>query len=132
MKGKYWCDDMKNIPPDILTRFDDILKLRNVPLFSRPEYRKWVRYFLDFQTKYPLPGERALQVRLFSEKLRSKGQVEAQVEQAADAVSLFFASQQKQLQAAPLSNSTGADPHEAVRGSVQNKTIGQTAANRQQ
>jgi len=87
---------MKNIPTEILARFDDILKLRDVPLFSRPEYRKWVRYFLDFQTKYPLPGERSVQVRLFSEKLRSKGQAEVQVEQAASAVSFFFASQQKQ------------------------------------
>ena len=39
---------MKNIPPEILARFDDILKLREVSLFSRPEYRKWVRYFVDF------------------------------------------------------------------------------------
>ena len=111
---------MKSIPPEILARFDDILKLRDVPLFSRPEYRKWVRYFLDFQAKYPLPGERSVQVRLFSEKLRSKGQVELLVEQAADAVSLFFASQQKQ-QAASSSNRVGVVPHAVVRA-VQEKT----------
>ncbi|HWR73308.1 MAG TPA: integron integrase [Nitrospirota bacterium] len=39
--------------------------------------------------------ERSVQVRLFSEKLRLKGQTEAQVRQAADAVSLFFTSRQK-------------------------------------
>jgi len=86
---------MKNIPSEIVARFDDILKLRDVPQLSRPEYRKWVRYFLDFQAKYPLPMERSVQVRLFSEKLRSKGQAKVQVEQAAEAVSLFFISQQK-------------------------------------
>jgi hypothetical protein len=87
---------MKNIPSEILARFDDILKLSDIPFISRPEYRKWVKYFLDFQSKYPLPGERSVQVRLFSEKLRSKGQAEVQVEQAAEALSLFFTSQQKQ------------------------------------
>jgi len=106
---------MKNIPLDLITHFDDILKLRNIPLVSRPEYRKWLRYFMDFREKYPLPAERAAQVRLFSEKLRSKGQTEAQVEQAAFAVSLFFMSQQKQ-QAASSSTSVGTVSHAAVRG----------------
>jgi integron integrase len=123
MKGKYWCDDMKNIPPEILARFDDILKLREVPLFSRPEYRKWVRYYLDFQTKYPLPGERSVQVRLFSEKLRSKGQVEAQVEQSADAVSLYFASQKQQVNSS--STRAGIVLHPIVRG-AQEKTLDPT------
>jgi hypothetical protein len=88
---------MKKIPPEISARFDDILKLRNVPHVSRPEYWKWLRYFLDFHNKYPLQRERSAQVRLFSEKLRSKGQVEMQVEQAAAAISLFFASQKRQV-----------------------------------
>lgn len=104
---------MKSIPPETLARFDDILKLQYVPQSSRTEYRKWVRYFWDFQAKYPLPGERSVQVRLFSEKLRSKGQTEIQIKQAADAVSLFFATQQKQ-QATASSPSTGTDPHEVV------------------
>ncbi len=87
---------MQPIPPDILSRFDCLLKQRNVALFSRPEYRKWLLYFLDFRTKYPLPRERAVQVKLFADKLRSKGRSDAQVEQAADAVSFFFSSQQRQ------------------------------------
>jgi hypothetical protein len=104
---------MKSIPSETLARFDDILKLRYVPQSSRPEYRKWVRYFWDFQAKYPLPGERSIQVRLFSEKLRSKGQTEIQIKQAADAVSFFFAIQQKQ-QATASSPSTGTDQHAVV------------------
>ena len=77
---------MRSIPPDILSRFDSILKQRDVPLLSRHDYRKWLRYFLDFRAKYPLPGERSVQFRLFSDKLRSKGQTDVQLEQAADAV----------------------------------------------
>ncbi len=120
---KHWYSDMKIIPPEILVRFDDILKLRDVPLFLRPEYRKWVRYFLDFQAKYPTPGNRPVQVRRFSEKLRAKGQTEAQVEEAADAVSFFFASQRKQ-QADP--SPIGAVPHAVVRR-VPERTLEQSS-----
>jgi hypothetical protein len=85
---------MQPISQDILIRFDDILKQRNVPLSCRSDYRKWLRYFLDFRSKYPLPDSKADQVRLFAEKLRSKNQTTDHQEQAADAVSLFFALQQ--------------------------------------
>lgn len=84
---------MERIHPDILTCFNNILMERKLPFPLHPEYRKWLRYFLDFQAKYPQPGERSVQVRLFSEKLRSKGQTQVQLRQAADAISLFFASQ---------------------------------------
>lgn len=63
---------MQPVPKDILDRFDVLLKQRNVPAASRSDYRKWLRYFLDVQSKYPLPDSRADQVRLFAEKLRSK------------------------------------------------------------
>lgn len=96
---------MQTIPPDILARFDSILKQRNVPPGSRSEYRKWLRYFLDFRAKYPEAGERSVQVKQFSDKLRSKGQTDRQLEQAADAVSFFFASQRQQPHA---SEATGA------------------------
>lgn len=105
---------MKSIHPEILACFDNMLKMRQVPHSSYSEYRKWLMYFLDFQAKYPQPGERSDQVRLFSEKLRSKGQSEVKVEQAAEAVSLFFASQLKQ--AAPSSSRAGAVAPAIVRG----------------
>jgi integron integrase len=85
---------MQPIPADILGRFEDTLKHRSVPQLSRSDYRKWLRYFLHFRTKYSLPGDRSAQVKLFADKLRSKGQSDMQVEQAAIAVSLYFASQQ--------------------------------------
>jgi hypothetical protein len=57
---------MIKVDPDILARFDDMLKMRRVQPILRPEYRKWLRYFLDFQSKYRLSEERSIQVRLFS------------------------------------------------------------------
>ena len=102
------------INPQILARFDNTLKMRQVPILLRPDYRKWLRYFLDFQAKYPQPSERTAQVRLFSDKLRSKGQTEPQVTQAADAISLFFTSEQKAM-AARSSIRPVTAPHAVVK-----------------
>jgi hypothetical protein len=87
---------MEPIPKDLLIQFDDILTQRNVPLASHADYRKWLRYFLDYRAKYSPPDAKSDQVRLFAEKLRSKHQTAKQLEEAADAVSLLFALQQRQ------------------------------------
>jgi len=86
---------MEPIPKDLLIQFDDILKQRNIPVSSHADYRKWLRYFLDYRAKYSPPDAKTDQVRLFAEKLRSKNQTAKQVEEAADAVSLLFALQQQ-------------------------------------
>jgi hypothetical protein len=83
---------MQTIPKEIDARYEGILKQRQIPLILWNNYRKWVRYFLDFRVKYPSSAEKSVQVKLFSEKLRTKGQTAQQIEQAADAVSLYFAS----------------------------------------
>jgi integron integrase len=83
---------MRPIPQNILAGFNDLLKQRNVPPMLLADYRKWLLYFLDFSAKYPLPDSQSDQVRMFADKLRSKNQSAGQVEQAADAISLFFAS----------------------------------------
>ncbi len=46
---------MQPIPKDILAEFDTMLTQRWLSAFSQAEYRKWLRYFLDFRDKYPLP-----------------------------------------------------------------------------
>ena len=85
---------MQTIPKDILDKFDAVLKQQKVAIASRNDYRKWLRYFLDFCAKYQPPNSRSEQARLFIEKLRSKNQSAKQLEQAADAVSLFFTTAQ--------------------------------------
>jgi len=84
---------MLSISPDILKQFDAVLRKKAVPFSIRADYRKWLRYYLDFRAQYPLPDSRSEQVRLFVEKLREKNQTSKQQEQAAQALSLFFASQ---------------------------------------
>jgi hypothetical protein len=86
---------MQTIPENILDQFNAFLKQQKIPVTAHNDYRKWLRYFLDFRAKYSPPDSRSDQVRLFIEKLRSKKQTAAHLEQAADAVSLFFALQKR-------------------------------------
>jgi hypothetical protein len=81
---------MMPIPGDILAKFDAALRNRAVPAPLHGHYRKWLRYFLDFRNKYPLPDSRSEQVRLFIEKLKSRKQTPQRQSQAAHALSLFF------------------------------------------
>jgi integron integrase len=84
---------MLPIPNDISAAFDVALKKRGVSLSLHAAYRKWLCYFLDFRSKYPPPASKSEQVRLFINKLRSKGQSPENQKQAAHTLSLFFESQ---------------------------------------
>jgi integron integrase len=88
------------IPEEILKQFDAVLEQKAVPSSLRADYRKWLRYYLDFRMKYPPPDSKSEQVRLFIEKLRSKKQSQKQLNQAAHALSLFFSTQSRKKQAA--------------------------------
>lgn len=67
-----------------------------MPLGSFGDYRKWLRYYFDFSSKYPESRGRSEQVRKFLEKLRDKNQSEAQRRQAAHAISLYFEMQREE------------------------------------
>ena len=86
---------MLPIPDTILRRFDAVLDKRAVAPALRADFKKWLRYFLDFCSKYPVPDIRSDQVRLFIDKLREERQTKAQQEQAAYAVSLYFELQRR-------------------------------------
>ena len=88
---------MQPIPSDILTQFETVLKKRAVPADRHADYRKWLRYYLDFRRKYPLPDSKSEHVRLFVEKLKKKNQTPEQQKQAAHAISLFFESQLQKI-----------------------------------
>jgi integron integrase len=90
---------MQPIPEDILKQFNAVLEQKKIAASVRDEYRKWLLYYLDFRAKYPPPDSRSEQVRLFIEKVRSKGRSGKSLQQAALALSLFFQSQGKSTQA---------------------------------
>jgi len=81
------------IPENVLYKFNEIQKQRAVVESLHVPYRKWLRYFLDFSRKYSPPEAKSEQVRLFTDKLKSKNQTPQQCTQAAHAISLFFESQ---------------------------------------
>ncbi|NTW87608.1 MAG: integron integrase [Desulfobulbaceae bacterium] len=78
------------IPNDLLLRYMSHLKVRGIEIARYAEYKKWLRYYLDFCDKYPVPEGLAERVRLFMGKLQSKKQSEAQRACAAHAISLYF------------------------------------------
>jgi integron integrase len=86
---------MEPIPLPILTKFEALLEKKAIAPKIRGDYKKWLRYFLDFRSKYSLPPVRSEQVRLFIEKLREKKQSSVQQNQAAHALSLYFETQRK-------------------------------------
>ncbi|HEV8716782.1 MAG TPA: integron integrase [Candidatus Binatia bacterium] len=82
---------MIDIPADILARYAAVLVQCSVPPSHHGDYRKWLRYYLDFCAKRDLPDSRQERVRLFLAKLQEKKQTPEQQKQAAHAVSLYFA-----------------------------------------
>jgi integron integrase len=91
---------MKPIPEDILMQFNAVLARKAVSSSLQDEYRKWLKYYLDFRVKYPPPDIKSEQVRLFIEKMRSKGKTGKDLYHAAQALSLFFSLQSRKKQAA--------------------------------
>lgn len=81
---------MLNIPPDIQTRFVALLEKRAVSSIQHNFYKKWLRYYLDFCAKYRFPDSSSKSLTQFLTKLREKKQTEAQIKQAAHAVSLYL------------------------------------------
>lgn len=100
---------MQPIPDDILRQFDTILEQKAVRVSLRDDYRKWLRYYLDFRVKYPPPDIRSEQVRLFVEKMRSKGRSGKDLQHAAHALSLFFSFQPRKTQAASHADRVSAE-----------------------
>ena len=86
---------MQPIPEDILTQYNAVLAQKAVSSSLQDEYRKWLKYYLDFRVKYPPPDSKSEQVRLFIEKMRPKGKFGKALHHAAHALSLFFSLQSR-------------------------------------
>jgi len=96
---------MLNIPPDLLVRFVAVLDERRVPPAQHNYYKKWLRYYLDFCDKHRLQGTPSKSQAQFLDKLREKKQADWQIEQAAQAVSLYW-DVQRALKARPTASAT--------------------------
>jgi uncharacterized Rossmann fold enzyme len=81
---------MKEIPADIGIFYDAQLVKERVPETSRFHYRKWLRYYLDYCSKYGLNQLNEENSSQFIDKLKEKNQTEQQQKQAVQAVSVYL------------------------------------------
>lgn len=84
---------MITIQNSVFDNYVAALKKREIPPALHADYKKWLRYYLDFCAKYVVTVDKSERLGQFLEKLRTKKQTETQCRQAALAVSLYFESQ---------------------------------------
>lgn len=80
---------MITVPSDIMSRFQIFLDRKPVPKQFQAHYKKWFRYYWDFCHKYD-PIFKPESLHLFLDKLRQKKQTEFQIQQASDAIALYY------------------------------------------
>ena len=81
---------MLPIPPELQAQFEEHLAKRSIPNGLHGVYKKWLRYYLDFCQKYRFPPTYTQSLPRFIQKLQEKKQTNAQQEQAANAIKLYY------------------------------------------
>ena len=67
---------MLAVPASLSQAFEAQLNQRNVPDQQRRDFHKWLRYYLDFCSKYDSDPMLTTSFARFDEKLQNKGQSE--------------------------------------------------------
>lgn len=78
------------LPKALLYKYDKWLVNERIDPASHSEYKKWLRYYLDFCKKHSHPYLDSISLNLFATKLASKAQSTLQISQALNAVNLYF------------------------------------------
>ncbi|MFC1822986.1 integron integrase [Thermodesulfobacteriota bacterium] len=81
---------MLKIPEDVLSRFGDFLSKKNIPITSRNDYKKWLRYYLDYCHKYRFYFLDSGSIPHFLKKLKEKNQTGTQQKQAHEAIRFLY------------------------------------------
>jgi len=81
---------MQPVPPEVWASFEGRLNEVGVPAPRRPDYRKWVCFYLDFCHKYGHPPRSPASLGPFLSKLAAKNQSVEQRHQAAHAIRLLL------------------------------------------
>lgn len=105
---------MNKLSVEDFKRYHLLLDSLGVPPHQKPHYVKWVRYFLDFESKYAAGRSGQVLVDAFIAKLHSKGQSQGLCAQARKAVAAFF---ELDLEKSPMAGSSAeqAKVHKAVQ-----------------
>lgn len=78
------------VAKDLQTDYEKALDSASISRELRPHFRKWLRFYLDFCSKYGHSPMSKSSVPLFMAKLASKIQPEAKRNEASVAVTLYF------------------------------------------
>ena len=81
---------MLTIPASLQDSFEKVLYDKKLPKNVHAHYKKWLRYYFDFCSKYQLDQSRIESLPLFLNKLKEKEQTGWQQEQAGMAIALYL------------------------------------------
>jgi hypothetical protein len=81
---------MIQVPRTVMTRFEECLAAKNISENIHNYYKKWLRFYLDFCSKYHHEAKKLESLAAFQQKLLEKGQKDMQRQQAAHAVRLYL------------------------------------------
>jgi len=81
---------MLAVPSALQAQFEEYLRKKAFPNQLQGEYKKWLRYYLDFCGKYSFPPTHKESLPNFIRKLQEKKQTKAQQEQAETAITMYF------------------------------------------
>jgi site-specific recombinase XerD len=87
---------MIHIPHSVFILYEAALNKREIPCSHFADYKKWMRYYLDFCVKHVTTANKSERKQLFLTKLAEKKQNNEQMKQAAHAVSIYFEMQQQE------------------------------------
>ena len=79
-----------SFPKHLQTQYEKALDSASISRELRPQFRKWLRFYLDFCSKYGHSRDLKSSLSLFMAKLASKNQPEARRSEASVAVTLYF------------------------------------------
>jgi hypothetical protein len=81
---------MKALPNELAAQFDSLLRAIQIPADKHGNYKKWLRYYLDFCQKYGFQPRMVESLPIFLNKLKEKAQTPEHQNQASHAVTLFY------------------------------------------
>lgn len=82
---------MLDIPAQIKNGYAQLLQQRGIPQHSHNTYLKWLRFYLDFCSKYHHAAAHRSSLPLFIKKLHEKNQTSRQQKQAGHAINIYYA-----------------------------------------
>jgi integron integrase len=81
---------MFTVPSELQRRFEKLMQEKAISNRLWWQYKKWLRYYIDFCQKYNFPAAQQSSLSHFLDKLQEKKQTGIQQEQAASAVKLYY------------------------------------------